>query len=201
MEIFSLVGPDNDSHMCGSSDLLLPELSVPTCIACGYKTDLYFVNPSFRVKRRVFDLSATYDGYDIASRKLAEACARLNLKGISFVSLPADQDFFVVVPQSITRFDSLARGTRFMNLCVTCGFHESVAGATPVHLLDLPTSDISATDVVFGSGNARSRVLIATHHAKTLLTREKLKGLQFELARPNNSFKPSPLRGLGKTVP
>ena len=195
MDIFSFGGPDNDSHMCGSADCLLPEVTVPVCISCGYKTDLYFVNPLFKVKRRVYDLSTTYDGYSIASLKFAEACSRLNLTGILFVPLPSDRDFFVMVPQSLTKFDALSRGTRFVDLCSTCGFYRSVAGATPVHLLEQLTTDISATDVIFGSGNARSRVLLTTRSTKDVLSKERLKGLRFQAAGPNNSFKPKPLRG------
>lgn len=178
--------------MCGSSDLLLDEVEgIPACPVCGYKTDLYFVNPSFRVKSRAYDLSSTYDGYDIASLKFKEVCRRLKLKGIEFLPLPSDPEFFVIKPTALTSFDSVSRKTKFESLCATCGFYKAVAGATPVFLLSEPETDISGTDIIFGSGNSRSRVLIATECAKNMLVTEKLTGLHFKETMHNNSLKPT----------
>lgn len=186
MRTYSLYGSDNDSHMCGSDDRLFDEvIGIPICQDCGYKTDLYFINPTFRVKRRVYDLSVTYDGYTIASIKFVEACKRFNLEGVEFISLPSDTEYFLLKPTVITRFDSETRKTRFNNLCSHCGFYNSVAGATPAFLLSEPNTDLSGTDVVFGSGNSRSRMLIATERAKKVLTAEKLKGLEFKEAIHN----------------
>lgn len=192
MAAYTLHGRDNDSNMCGSSDRLFEDVAgIPICPACGYKVDLHFVNPFFRVKRRVYDLSSTYDGYHIASLKFKETCKRLELRGVEFLTLPSDQEFFVIKPTSFTSFDFVSRKTRFESFCAACGFHKAVAGATPAFLLTKPESDLSATDVIFGSGNSRSRMLIATEHAKKLLTAEKLKGLEFEVAMHNKSLKPT----------
>lgn len=182
--------------MCGSTDRLFDNVEgIPVCAVCGYKTDLYFVNPSFRVKRRVYDLSSTYDGYDIASLKFKAACKRLKLNGIEFLSLPSDPEFFAIKPTVLTPFDSASRKTKFESLCSSCGFYKAVAGATPAFLLLEPESDISATDIIFGSGNSRSRVLIATERAKHMLIAEKLTGIDFKETMHNNSLKPTPRSG------
>ena len=178
MPSYNLSCPDNDSSMCGSADKLFLA-GVPTCPSCGFKTDLYFINPAFVVKRRVYDLSSTYDLYMIASLKFVKACARLQIHGASFIGLPSDPGFFVVKPETITPFDAERRKTRLEGFCSTCHAHRAVAGATPAFLLEAPASDLSGTDVVFGSGNARSRLLIATERAKDLLVRESLLGLDF----------------------
>lgn len=179
--------------MCGSADRLFDDVTgIPMCPMCGYKTDLYFVNPSFRVKRRVYDLSSTYDLYDIASLKFKEACQRLRLKGIEFLPIPSEPGFFVIKPTAITPFDSASRKTTFESFCTACGFYKAVVGATPAYLLSEPESDISGTDVVFGSGNSRGRLLIVTDRAKKLLKAEKLTGLEFEETMHSNSLKPTP---------
>lgn len=155
--------------MCGSADRLFEEVAgIPICSVCGYKTNLYFVNPSFRVKRRIYDLSSTYDGYHVASLKFKETCQRLQLRGFEFLTLPSDAEFFVIKPTSLTSFDAETRKTRVEFFCIACGFHKAVAGATPAFLLKEPESDLSATDVVFGSGNCRSQMLIATENAKKI---------------------------------
>ncbi|MFG0454329.1 hypothetical protein [Shewanella mangrovisoli] len=182
MAAFTLHGRDNDSNMCGSCDSLLEEVQdIPICSVCGYKTELYFINSLFRVKKREYDLSATYDGYNIASLKFKETCQRLQLGGLEFLALPSDSEFFVIKPTSITSFDSASRKTKFESFCTACGFHKAVAGAIPAILLKEPESDLSGTDVVFGSGNSRGRMIIATERAKKLLIAEKLAGLEFEV--------------------
>jgi hypothetical protein len=179
MKIFSVSCPDNDSYMCASTDHVHVD-GVPTCVSCGYKTDPYFINPLFRVKRRTYDLSSTYDGYDIASLKFVEACNRNHLAGLSFLPLPSDDGFFAIRPESFVKFDAEARKTRFEGLCSTCGGYKSVAGAHPVFLLERPSTDLSATDQLFGSGNCRSRVILSTDRAKGILSRERLAGLRYE---------------------
>ena len=192
MATYSLHCPDNDSNMCGSDDRLFGEVKgIPVCRMCGYKTDPYVVNSLFRVKRRVYDLSSTYDGYEIASMKFKEVCMRLELGGLEFLPLPADTQFFVVKPTVLTAFDYISRQTHFESLCAACGFYKSVAGATPAFLLSEPESDLSGTDILFGSGNSRGRMLIATERARTLLMAEKLKGLEFEATMHNYSSKPT----------
>lgn len=196
MTTYTLGGPDNDSNMCGSADRLFDDVAdIPVCPVCGYKTDIYFVNPSFRVKRRVYDLSSTYDCYNIASLKFKEACQRLGLSGVEFLSLPSDSEFLVIKPTSTTPFDSESRKTKFESLCAACGFFKEVAGATPAFLLSQPEKDFSGTDIIFGSGNARGRLLIASDRTKKLLTREKLTGLYFKETMHNNSLKPTSKSG------
>ena len=180
-EFFSLNAPGNDSYMCASVGKLLID-GVPACVACGYKIDLYFINPAFRVKRRNYDLSCTYDGYKIASLKFIEACKRFDLIGLSYLPLPADKDFVVLKAHSVTRFDAVSRKTHFERLCAVCGKYESVTGAHPVFLLEQPATDLSATDIAFGSGNSKSQILLASKFARTLLAGERLTGLEFERA-------------------
>ena len=93
---FHIGAPDNHSHICGSDDKLLPEVQdVPVCAACGFKTSPFFVNPSFTVRRRTFDVSFTYDGYAICSLKFREAVVRAGLTGGGFEALPSDPQFCV----------------------------------------------------------------------------------------------------------
>lgn len=181
--LYSLSGRDNDSHMCGSTDRVFLDIpGLPVCPACGYKTDTFFINPKFRVKRRSYDLSYTYDGYAIASLKFKEACARRGLTGVAFLTLPLDKEFFVLQPTTTVKFDVERRKTQFVGFCEGCGLHRSVAGATPAVLKEQPSSDIAGTDVLFGSGNERHPLLIATENAKSILTSERLTGMEFERA-------------------
>lgn len=187
MPNYTLYCPDNNSSMCGSADKLFLA-GVPLCDACGFKTDLYYVNSQFSVSQRQYDLSSTYDGYKIASRKFVEACRRLDIEGAAFIAIPSEPDFFVLKHEATTAFDSERRKTSFESYCRSCHTYKAVAGASPAFLLEEPTHDLSGTDVVFGSGNSRSRLLIATERAKTLLSHESLRGLEFSVIAHNNTL-------------
>jgi len=78
---FLLRGESNDSYMCSSSSRIhladAPDL--PVCESCGYRTDFEYTSKSFRVNRRIYDFSATYDGACIVSLKSKEFCLRRDL--------------------------------------------------------------------------------------------------------------------------
>ncbi|MEZ5460352.1 hypothetical protein [Dokdonella sp.] len=97
-------------------------------------------------------------------------------------------------------FDSVSRKSKIEYFWHACGFYKAVAGATPAFLLSEPESDISGTDIVFGSGNSRGRVLITTEHIKHMLVTEKLTGLYFKETMHNNSLKPTPRSGSNSNV-
>jgi hypothetical protein len=181
---FSISGQDNDSNMCGSADRILDELlDVPTCRECGFKLEPYYINPAFRVTRRKYDFSFTYDNYCIVSEKFRKECAHSALTGAGFLDLPADPSFFVFVPTSVVKFDVLRRETRFEKQCKLCGHYGAIAGAFPASLTAVPNSDFARTDVLFGSGNERQPIIIASERAKKCLVLAKLtKGMIFDAA-------------------
>ncbi len=190
MTAYVLSCPDNGSHMCGSEGRLHHEEipGIPTCRSCGFKIDPYFINPSYRLARTVYDLSSTYDNYTVASLKFKEACLRLGLQGIEFLPLPADPRHFVVKATSIIEFDFAARGTRFEKFCPSCGLYADVVGAHPAVLKSAPSTSFARADIFFGCGNGRNQLLIVSSVAKELLTKERLKGLNFGVCKSPEEF-------------
>jgi hypothetical protein len=181
---FTLSGYDNDSFMCSSTDRVFdyqPDLNL--CPKCGYRTDFEYINSDFKVKRRTNDISYTYDGYCIVSLKFKEACVRYRFKSLLFVLLPGDNEYFHFIPSCVVEFDSEKRKTRFENKCQICGNYESITGATPAFIRSPLTAEICKSDLLFGSGNAKSPVLFVTEEAKINLERKKLKGLIFNKVR------------------
>jgi len=72
---FVLWGPVNDGYW--TSDLKNPALCCPQC---GRKLSRAIENPDFRLKKRGYDLSSTYDGFKMASAKFM---AQSGLKGLT----------------------------------------------------------------------------------------------------------------------
>src|SRR5262249_31730646 len=75
-----------------------------TCPKCGSKTNPEYINPNFRPKKRRRDINSTYDGCIIVSKRFRQFCRRNRFKGLTFVRLPADKDFFVLRISSVLRY-------------------------------------------------------------------------------------------------
>jgi hypothetical protein len=181
---FRRQAPDNDSNMCGSTDRLFDGLNgLAVCAKCGYKTDPFYINPAFRVKRRVYDVSYTYDGYQIVSRKFKEACLRAKLTGVGFQELPADSEFFHLKPTAVVSFDGERSHTSFLRRCPACSHFRDIVGLNPACLKSAPTTDLSRTDLLFGSGNEMHPLIILSETAKDVIQRERLIGIRFDSVR------------------
>jgi hypothetical protein len=135
MQGYRLSVPDNDSYM------LRGATPHPACKLCGLVTNHKWIDPSFRLVRRQFDASYTYDGYLIVSDRFREIA---RTAGAQCVGLPAEPTFFGLLADEVVAFDTARRGTRFENRCERCGRYRAVAGATPVFLVD---RDRSLTDL------------------------------------------------------
>jgi hypothetical protein len=154
-----------------------------TCASCGRKTDLNFVNDQFRVHNRRRDLTATYDGYLLASKKLHEHCIARRYPGVEFVPLPADENFFWLRSHRTVRFDAARRGTRFENFCTRCGSYFNIVGSHPIFLADVSTSlsdGFYRTDIEFGSGHEQHPIVLVGASTAAELRALNLRGMEFE---------------------
>lgn len=184
MSDFSVSVNDNDSFMCSSTDRVLENMDgLAVCEECHYRTDFEFINANFEMKRKVYDLSSTFDGYYIASLKFKEFIGREKINGIDFKSLKHEPEFFVMFVRNIVKFDTEKRKSRSENLCSKCSNYESFVGATPAFIKGPIKNDLCRTNVMFGSGNEKSPLLIASERFVALSKREKLKGIYFEQTR------------------
>ena len=175
---------DNDSFMCSSADNVFEGLEgLAVCDACHYRTDFEYINEKFRLKRKTYYLSLTYDGYCIASRKFKELIEREKIKGIEFFSLKNEPEYFVMFVRNIVEFDTEKRECRREKLCSKCKNYESFVGATPAFLKEALPGALCRSDVLFGSGNEKSPLLFASQHILDVVMREKLKGIRFEQVR------------------
>lgn len=181
MQHYSVSVNDNDSYMCSSTDRVFEDVNgVEVCPECHYRTNFELVNKDFEIKRKTYDLSATYDGYFIASLKLKETLIREGLTGIKFVAINSEPGYFVMFVSNIVPFDTEKRKSKAEKYCSACGNYESFVGATPAFLKEAPSSDLSRTDISFGSGNAKHPLLIASDNFVSLIEREKLTGFYFK---------------------
>jgi len=175
---FSIGGYDNNSHMCATADKVFENMpGLETCLSCGFKIDFTYINKDFNLRKKVNDLSFTYDGYCIVSLKFKEACNRHNIAGADFIALPKENGYFFFRPNRIIEFDHQKRKTRFENMCEECGNYESVTGNKPAYIKGNLTAGFFRTDILFGSGNEKSPLIIVSEQIKYILEQEKIKGV------------------------
>ena len=189
---YELCPHDNDTHMLGDETFRPPRSAgfhdwrfgkdgVPhpaTCPTCGTKTDPEYVNPKFKAKRRTWDIGATYDGYDIVSKRFRDFCRKHRWEGMTFVPLPADKDFFVLRLSKVLPFDSKRGETRFEDPCPTCGEYYNVIMEGPVYLRGVtePIQDgFFRSDLEFASGPEQHPLILVG-----LGTAEKLRKQKFQ---------------------
>ena len=181
---YSISGEDNDSFMCSSADEILENMeNLSVCSQCGYRTNYFYINNNFKVSRRVYDLSSTYDGYTIVSRKFKEFCDRKGYKNIEFKELDKDPDFFALIALKVIEYDTDRNNPQYENYCEACSNYESVIGPSPIYLKGItePLADgFYRTDILFASGNEKSPLIIIGPETKEAILKEGFKGIDFE---------------------
>jgi len=133
-----------------------------------------------RLVKRRYDISVTYDGVYIASKKFKDVCDEHSLSGLRFIPLPDDPAFYQILATEIVEYDAESPGTRFIKQCLICHRFESVVGATPVLLKNpntIPTNGFVRTDLEFASGDEKSPLLLCGPNAGAVLKRSKLRGI------------------------
>lgn len=136
------------------------------------------------VKKRKYDIAATYDGVDIVSERFRSVYESYQLTGLTFRQLPDDPAFFAIRAINVVAFDTERRMTEFLDQCATCGQYDSVVGSTPVFLKlgsVVEAKEFARTDVEFGSDDTKHSLLLCGEEAARVLTNAKLRGLDLGL--------------------
>ena len=171
---YSLSGQDNDSYMYRTWK------AASRCPVCRTVLDHRALNPDFRLKLDIHDVSYTYDGACVVSESAMRALSPF--AGVEATRLPFDRDFYLLNVANAVEFDSERRKTRFQDFCDGCNRFRSVAGATPAFLrrTSEPLAEgIYRTDVEFGTDDERAPLLIVSTGLRDVLTRQAPKGLTF----------------------
>jgi hypothetical protein len=121
IEFWRISSPENKSDMLPKDDSGL------VCAACGMVLDFTYVNPNYRVPKRCPDLSHTYDGFFVASRKFRDLVEAERLDGFEFRQVPKSADYYTVI---LTRVLPVTEPPELKRkeFCETCRRYVSVWG-------------------------------------------------------------------------
>ncbi|MFZ1288487.1 MAG: hypothetical protein WAR79_00230 [Melioribacteraceae bacterium] len=165
---YYLMPEDNDSVMFENKDY-------NQCPKCGLKIGSD-INLELILGINKYDFSTTYDGYIIVSNNFKEFCEIEKLLNLAFTPLVLYKDFWLFDTKNILEFDTMKRKTQLINLCTECYQYREVIGANPVTLKQSYEikEGIHKTDIIFGSNNSKSPLLIAG-----IETTKKMKEMKF----------------------
>jgi hypothetical protein len=175
---------NNDSYMFLPSDANLPK-----CPKCGYVTNFDYISPLFKLNKRKYDVSDTYDLRFIVSLKFKEFCVKNNYKGIEFKKLPNDPGFFKLEVKNIIKFDTEKVKLRYYKYCEKCHNYESITPGYPIFLKGINkklADGFYATDVHFASANEKSPIFVIGIETYEKMKKEKFKGIFFSKVEQND---------------
>lgn len=170
-----LYGQDNDSYMLNEFD----EYAI--CEKCGNPLEKP-VNKNFRLKRRKYDVTATYDGYWIVSKEFKRFCEENNFFNLDFLAIPREKEYFVFRSLNIIELDHKRRKTIFDEYCDLCKRHSSIAGSSPNFYKNneqIVDNTIYRSDVEYGYKKEQHPILLINLEVYKIIKKEKFKGLYF----------------------
>jgi len=173
---YCLFGPDDDNYLIDENSTL------DLCQNCGFLKDFHYHNPSYKVKRKMYDFFHPYDLGHLVSQRFREFCVRENYNAIQFKELERSFGYYQFFSESVVSFDAHRTGTEFDKLCTVCGNYEETTGIKPPYLshIEHPLDDgFYRTDIVFGSKNSKDSIIIVGPETHRKLKREKMKGITY----------------------
>lgn len=174
---YVIFGYDNDSFFLPDDGTYLK------CSTCGCKNDERYFNENFKLKKKKYDYSSTYDGSVIVSNKLKTIIENLKIADIEFVDLPLAPGFYLFRVNKKIKFDIERSETQFDEFCDNCKRYKSITGATPALLTNMNTpilNGIYRTDVLFGYCNEKSPLIIFGTETFRSIKEKKISGMDFD---------------------
>lgn len=168
------IGPDNLSFMHND---------YPNCCEICHYELRQSINANFKLKKKQFDVSGTYDGYLIVSKRFRLFCEEKKYNNVQFLDLPNEPDFYFLESTTTITLDYERRKVQFIDFCDKCGRYAEVIGATPSFIK--PNSTIKEntfyrSEYDFGSYNSKSPLIVVSNKMAEEMLEMKFKGLYFK---------------------
>jgi hypothetical protein len=152
------------------------------CKVCNYPIK-QVINPNFKLVKKNFDISYTYDGYLIVSKKFKQFCEQIRYSNIVFIQLPKEPNFFCTYIEKEIILNYEKRNVKFITLCDVCKRYAEVIGATPSYLDNensLMYNEFYRSNIDFGSFERKYPLIILNNEMAIELSKQKFKGLYFK---------------------
>lgn len=168
---YDLYGQDNDSFIhCKDQEI---------CSTCGCSISKSF-NPNFKLKRKNFDISTTYDGYQIISSRLKSFLDNHNMSNIKYTPLENNKGFYYVEFLDILEIDVINSDIFFGDKCQNCSQYSEIIKGSELLLKNINKpiqKGIYRTDIEFGQCDSKSPLIIIGIKTYQEMVKEKFRGM------------------------
>lgn len=187
MKYYSISGTDNNSEFYYMNDAILEH-----CPNCGLITNraqaIQKRIATFKIKKKNYNLSTCSDGPAIASEKFVEIVNKHNLKGLSFIALPASPGFYLIRYEKVVGYDYAYNPHIYLKeKCKVCQQWYEISKVFPIKVVDKDEQKMDAdtfyrTDLEYGEKVRRQPLVLVTENIPLIFKNEKVKDVYFEVA-------------------
>ena len=172
---------DNDSYLLEVSKI--DRYKYVTCDTCNMilnKRSLIASHlPSYRIKRKRYHLSGSYDGFNVASQRFKDLYETLNWQGLVFYPIPKSKDFYLIECTEVVIINKTERPVLFEDKCNECNQYMGVYGSIPAYIDSTEVQKMKPdtfyrSDLEFGHDFEQGYSLFASEEITTVLKAEGL---------------------------
>ncbi len=151
---------------------------------CDKYKNIYEIN---KISKKVsikngIEISCSYDGFTIVSDKFKKFCESEKYTNLEFIQFQDSPKYFWFKVNNILEYDSVRRGTEFINYSEKCKGYSDIIGADPACLKRKSKIEdgFFRTDLFFGSNASKSPLYIIGIETRQKLINTGFKNVYFE---------------------
>jgi hypothetical protein len=135
--------------------------------------------PSYRIKRKKYHLSGSYDGFNVASQHFKELYETSKWQGLVFYSIPKNKGFYLIECTTTVTVNKTKRPVLFENKCNECGLYMGVYGSIPSYInfpeiQKMKPDTFYRSDIEFGYDFEQGYSLFASEEITNILKANNL---------------------------
>lgn len=171
----------NDSYLLETSKV--DRYKYITCNACNMILDKRSLIesrlPFYKIKRKKYHLSGSYDGFNVASQSFKDLYEFSNWRGLVFYPIPKNKEFYLIECTDIVIVNQKERPVEFEDKCKECGQYMGIYGSIPAYINSIEMQKMSPnffyrSDLEFGYDFEQGYSLFASEEIVTVLKSEGL---------------------------
>lgn len=136
MEYYAFQVYDNDSYLLNVSRV--DRHKYATCPVCKMILDKRRLIedhlPAYKVKRKRYHLSGSYDGFKVVSQALKDLYDISGWQGLVFYPIPQSEGFYLIECSPQIAVNESKRPIEFESKCDECALHMGIYGSVPPYI-------------------------------------------------------------------
>ena len=172
---------DNDSYLLEVSKV--DRHKYKTCNTCklilNKRTLIESHLPKYRIKKKKYHLSGSYDGFNVVSQEFKNLYEKLNWQGLVFCTIPKNAGFYLIECSEIVQINEKSSSVLFENKCVECNQYMGtyIKGKLSINsneFQNMKPNTFYRSNLEFGNDFEKGYSLFASEEITNVLIENKL---------------------------